>query len=173
MILSVKNQVYVFILCMVIGILAGLVYDLFKIVRKSIKHKNLFIQIEDLIYWILITFISFLILLYKNNGEVRMYGVIGLFIGYGINEYFLSSYTVSIGLKVVNYIVIVVKQFIKLIMFPIKVILKLLEKPMSIVNKKGKSKICKIKNMLKKFKNKLQFKLRVIRRNINILKEKE
>ncbi len=173
MILSVKEQVYVFLLCVSIGIFIGFIYDLFKILRKSIKHKDLFIQIEDLLYWIIVTFITFLVLLHRNNGEVRMYAVIGLIIGYVINETLISIGTVKLGVKFINYITIVIKQFIKLIIFPLKVIFKFLEKPLKFVNKKRKRKAYETKNMLKKNKNKLQFKVREIKRNINILKNKD
>ncbi len=173
MILSIRSQVDAFLLCIAIGVLAGFIYDIFKIIRKSFKHKLLFIQIEDFIYWIIVTFVSFLILLHKNGGDIRLYGVIGLFIGYTINETLISKWTVKIGLKCVMYMFIFIAQLIKIIMFPIKIILKIFEKPIKFILKKSKTKIYGTKNVLKKNKNKLQFKLRHIKKNFEILKDKK
>ncbi len=173
MILSISNQIRVFFLCVGIGLMSGFIYDLFKIIRKTFKHKNLYIQIEDLIYWIVVTFLAFLILLHKNNGEVRLYGMIGLLLGYVINEFLISRWTVLFGTKIVCYLLIMIKQFLKIIMFPIKVMIKILERPLKFVNKKSKNKINVTKNVLKKNKNKLKFKLGRVKRNLKILKDKK
>ncbi len=173
MILSISNEVNVFLLCILIGLLSGVIYDVFKIIRKSFKHKYFIIQIEDIMYWIIVTFMSFLILLHKNNGDIRMYGIIGWFIGYVINETLISKWTVKTGVKVVNYIIVFIKQFVKITIFPIRVLLKIFNRPLKFVTKKGKNKVYTTKNMLKKNKNKLQFKLRHIKKNIEILKDKK
>ncbi len=173
MILSIKNQINVFLLCVGIGLLAGFVYDIFKIIRKSFRHKNVYIQIEDFMYWIIVTFTSFLILLHKNNGAIRMYGIIGLLIGYVINETLVSKWTVEIGVRFVTYVLIFIKQLIKIVMFPIRVLLKIFKKPMYFVAKKSKKKIYATKNMLKKNKNKIQFKIRRIKKDFKILKDKK
>lgn len=161
MILSVSSQVYVFLLCVSIGLLAGLFYDFFKIIRASFEHKNFFVQVEDLIYWLIITFLSFLILLHKNNGEIRLYGFIGLVFGYIVNEILISKLTVKIGVKIILYIKIFIRQLFYVVFFPLRIIFK----PTKFFYKKSQK-------LLKKNKNKLKSKVGTVKRNLRIMKEK-
>ncbi len=159
MILSVSNQVYVFLLCVSIGVLAGFIFDLFRIIRKSFKHKNIYIQIEDILYWIIVTFISFLIILHKNNGEIRIYGFIAILIGYLINEYIFSKWTVQFGVKIIKLYIKLIKIIIASLILPIKTVLKIFEKPLLFIKNKTKTKMRSTKNTFITKNNNVKSKL--------------
>ena len=96
---STLNQAYLFIIFCATGILIGLIFDIFRIIRKLFKTPDFLTYIEDICFWI----ISGLILIYSififNNGEIRLYMFIA--ISLGIITYILtfSRFFVIIGYK--------------------------------------------------------------------------
>ncbi len=65
-----QNQAYAFIVFILNGFLIGLLFDIFRIFRKSFKTPDFITYLEDFIFWI----ITGLLLLYSifkfNNGEL-------------------------------------------------------------------------------------------------------
>lgn len=81
MITSVSSQAYVFLCTVISGALIALLYDLFRILRRVVRTGNLVTYAEDLLYWLIVTFIMLLTVYYSNDGELRAYLFIGAFIG--------------------------------------------------------------------------------------------
>lgn len=126
MILSFEFQLKIFFLALIIGFFVGFFYDIIRIFRNFVLHIKILIHIEDIIYWIFMSLIIFLIALYENNGEIRMFFLAGIFLGMGIYFYSFSK----IFLKIANKILFVIKKCIififECILTPFKLILKLL-----------------------------------------------
>lgn len=111
MILSLSNQAYIFLITILIGLIIGIVYDVFRLIRKIFVHKNIVVYIEDIIFGIISTFICFYVLLHKNNLELRAYLVVA--IALGIIFYFACiSYFV---MKIVYVLVKPISLLIQLI----------------------------------------------------------
>ena len=47
------NQTYLFIIFTIVGIIIGILFDIFRILRKSFKTKDIVTHIEDIFFWIL------------------------------------------------------------------------------------------------------------------------
>ena len=47
------NQAYIFAVFMINGIIIGILFDIFRILRKTIKTNDIFTYIEDIIFWIM------------------------------------------------------------------------------------------------------------------------
>ena len=58
------NQAYLFLIFMLNGAIIGLLFDFFRILRKSFKTNNLITYIEDILFWIL-SGISIIFSMYK------------------------------------------------------------------------------------------------------------
>ncbi|MDR2940066.1 MAG: spore cortex biosynthesis protein YabQ, partial [Clostridiales bacterium] len=84
MILSMYNQAYIFVATIGLGFLSGLIYDAFRIFRVAIKHNNILTQLEDIIYWVFVTFIMFRFVISNNDGEVRGFLIGGMVIGMAV-----------------------------------------------------------------------------------------
>ena len=56
-----QNQVYTFFIFILNGLLIGILFDTFRILRKSFKFSNIITNLQDIIFWIL----SGLILIYS------------------------------------------------------------------------------------------------------------
>lgn len=62
------NQAYLFLIFTLNGVLIGLFFDFFRILRKSFKTNNYITSIEDILFWIL-TGISIIFSMYKFAGR--------------------------------------------------------------------------------------------------------
>ena len=88
----ILNQANLFLIFTINGILIGLLFDIFRILRKSFKTSDIITYTEDLIFWIL----TGLLLLYSiftfSNGEVRFYMFLAVFCGCLIYMLLFSKY---------------------------------------------------------------------------------
>ncbi len=62
-----NNQAYSFIIFIINGILIGILFDIFRILRKSFKTSDFITCIEDVIFWILTGIISLYFIFCFNN----------------------------------------------------------------------------------------------------------
>lgn len=122
------NQAYLFLIFTLNGVFIGLLFDFFRILRKSFKTINLITYIEDIIFWIL-TGISIIFCMYKfSGGSLRLFMFLGLC--FGIILYMLTMSKIII--KTVVFIITTVKkiicQIIKIIIMPLKFIYNIIDK---------------------------------------------
>lgn len=127
--ISMGEQTSTFILTVCVGFFIGFVYDLFRILRKTLKHVNIFTQLEDLIFWIFVSLVMYYILLSKNYGEVRAFSIIGAFIGMIIYFMTLSQIFVPITVKTIGLIKKCIVFIIKIAFIPINFVIKLVKYP--------------------------------------------
>ena len=122
------SQAYLFLIFSINGILIGLLFDFFRILRKSFKTPDFVTYIEDFVFW----FLTGLIILYSifkfNNGELRAYIFIALFIGIVIYMLALSKYIIKVNVTIINFIKLIASKIINILIFPFKFVLNLLKK---------------------------------------------
>lgn len=108
------------------GILIGVIFDVFRILRRSFKTPNFITYIEDTLFWILSALIVMYSLFVFNNGQFRGYIFIGLFLGVAIYMLFFSKFIIKISVK----IILLIKKFISIIFrilsYPIVILYKAL-----------------------------------------------
>ena len=100
----VTNQAYIFLIFVLNGIIIGIVFDFFRILRISFKTKDFVTYIEDFVFWC----ITGMILLYSififNNGEIRFFMFLGVIIGIMLYMLMVSKYIIiNIRKKVVKF----------------------------------------------------------------------
>ena len=98
----VANQAYVFFIFTINGILIGLLFDFFRILRKAIKTSNFITYVEDIIFWILTGFIILYSIFVFNNGELRLFVFLGILIGVLVYMFFISEYFIRYNIKMIN-----------------------------------------------------------------------
>ena len=160
----VTNQAYLFLIFTVNGIIIGLLFDIFRILRRSFKTSDIITYIQDILFWIL----TGLILLYSiftfSNGEIRFYMFLGVFLGCLIYMLAFSKYFIKINVKIILVFKKIIGKLISIIIFPIKILIRFIKKiffkPINFVTintKKFKSNCQKkIKNAFKFQKKKVQ-----------------
>lgn len=122
------TQGQIFILFFVAGICIGLIYDIFRVLRKNFHTSNLITQIEDVIFLVFSGFLVLYSILKFNNGEVRFYLFMAIFLG--ILLYFLTiskPYVIIINV-IVKFCKNILVFIIKLIKIPYIFIKKTIKK---------------------------------------------
>lgn len=160
----VTNQAYLFLVFTINGIIIGLLFDIFRILRRSFKTSDIVTYLQDILFWILTGFILLYSIFTFSNGEIRFYMFLGVFLGCLIYMLLFSKYFIKINVKIILVLKNIIGKIILIIIFPIKIIIKFIKKmffrPINFVTiniKKIKSNCQKkIKSMLKLQKNKAQ-----------------
>ena len=122
MILSIKEQAAIFAISFLCGAGAAFIYDFIKILRIYIKHSVVVVQIEDMSYWLICSFVFFNILIDINAGDMRFYIPSGFFIGMAIYFIVFDKVIVFCLEKVINFIIKCIKLLIEIIITPFKLI---------------------------------------------------
>lgn len=124
----INNQAQLFLVFIINGIIIGIFFDFFRILRKSFKTSDFSTYIEDLLFWILTGF-SILFTLFKyNNGEIRLYMFLAIAIGIFLYMLIFSSYIIKINVSIILLLKKLLKKIIYFIFIPIKFILKIVKK---------------------------------------------
>lgn len=76
------RQFPVVLYSLALGALLGVFYDVFRIIRLFANPKNLSVFIQDIIYFLVSGFITFLFVLILNYGESRFYILAGEALGW-------------------------------------------------------------------------------------------
>ncbi|MBQ9298354.1 MAG: spore cortex biosynthesis protein YabQ [Clostridia bacterium] len=122
------SQAQVFFIFIVNGILISFIFDIFRILRKSFKTPDIITYIEDIVYWI-ITCIILAYSIYKfNNGQIRVYIFIGIFIGAMLYILTISKYIIKINVKIISFLKAIIIKIIYYIIYPAKQLLKISRK---------------------------------------------
>ncbi len=137
-ILSISEQSTLFLSTVVLGVITGFLYDVFRILRRTFKHPDFLTHIEDFLYWVIVTLVIFYFLLNKNYGEIRFYSIFGEFLGMGLYFLTISKFVMLVSMTVVNFLKQVIFTLIKLIWFPIGLILRLFIRPARFAKKSAK-----------------------------------
>lgn len=96
------NQVYVFLIFIMNGLLIGLLFDTFRTIRKSFKTSNIVTDFQDILFWLLTGLLILYSLFKFANGELRGYIFIGLILGYILYLLIFSSIYMKISLTIIN-----------------------------------------------------------------------
>lgn len=120
-----QNQAYSFLIFILNGLLLGILFDIFRILRKSFKTPDFVTYIEDIFFWILSGFILLYSIFKFNNGELRLYVFMGILIGIFIYMLLFSKIFINVS----TYIIRVLKKTFHILIFiPISFIIKIIKK---------------------------------------------
>ena len=109
------EQLYSFFIFFIIGIIISILFDIFRILRKSFKTTDFITYLEDIIFWILTGCIMLFSIFIFNNGEIRSYVFIGIAIGIISYMLIISRFFVKISVSIIKFIK-------KILSYPIKLI---------------------------------------------------
>lgn len=117
--MKIFSQEEIFLLFFIIGVIIGLIFDFFKVLRKAFKTKDLITFIEDLLFLFISGSLIVFGIIKLNGGEVRFYLFLGIFFGILIYSLTISKLYVIILYEFVrickNIVVFFVNIFFKLL----------------------------------------------------------
>ena len=149
----ITNQAFLFLVFVVIGLIIGLLFDVFRILRISFKTKDFVTYIEDILFWIITGILVLYSIFIFNNGEIRLFIFIGIAIGVILYIMLFSSLIIKYSVYIINFIKKVVRVVLKIIVIPIKCLIKVFKKvffkPISFVTINIRKIIDKLINKMK------------------------
>lgn len=126
----ITNQAYLFLIFVVNGLIIGLLFDFFRILRLSFKTKDFITYIEDIIFWIMTGIIILYSIFAFNNGEIRFFMFLGIALGVVLYITLFSSYIISISVHIITFLK---KIFIIPFSYVFKILKKIFIRPISFI----------------------------------------
>ncbi len=145
---SVNQEAYILLATIYGGILIGFIFDLYKVVRGIFHPKKFATNLQDIIFWTIITLVAFYILIFSNHGDLRFYNFLGFMLGVGLYQYLLSKPIVKTLLLIIRVLKQVIVDLIQLIIYPCRVGICLLGVPYDYCKKKTKPVYYKSKRII-------------------------
>lgn len=99
----INNQLTQFFLYVVSGMAISIFFDIFRVLRKSIKTPNIVTYIEDTIFWIVVGFFLIWEIFTISYGELRGYIFIGIILGIILYLVTISKYFINVNVKILNF----------------------------------------------------------------------
>jgi len=98
--ISSSRQLLSFLYAVVLGLLFSFVYDILKSYRIMKKSKDYWVLLQDIFYFFTLSVITFIFFLIFTNGEIRVFILLGLLLGFVLWRLTFSSFIVFILKKV-------------------------------------------------------------------------
>jgi len=144
---SIYSQAYIFLCALVGGVLIAFVYDTFRIKRKIISTGTIALYIEDILFWIMVAVIMFMVIYLYNDGEFRGYIIFGSALGAFLYIVLFSRVIVTSLVCVINFAAGVAKMIILVATYPVRLICRILAVPLNLLQKIFKKVFRKIRTV--------------------------
>lgn len=119
MIITLREQVNLVLYSFLAGMLTGLLFDIYRIIRGFGNPNKFFTVIEDTLFWIFSAIVIFIFLLYTNFAYITMYVYMWLIIGIFMYLRFISRHFLRIQRFVIMKIIKIVRVTGKIVFFPL------------------------------------------------------
>lgn len=116
-----QEQVFVFFL--IIGVIIGILFDIFRVLRKNFKTPDMITFIQDISFFLLSGILILYSIIKLNNGEIRFFLFLGIFFGILIYSLTISKLCViilSVFVRICKKIVLIPFSCYKMITNRIK-----------------------------------------------------
>lgn len=110
-----------FCYAIMLGALCGIIYDIIRVFRRIIKKGIAITVVEDIIYWLMVSILMFMLMYRENGGMVRGYAIIGMAFGMILYEISIGKFFVKYVSKFLNYIL---NRILKVLEWVLKKVLK-------------------------------------------------
>lgn len=124
----ITNQSYLFLIFCINGIIIGLLFDFFRILRRSFKTHDIVTYIQDVLFWILTGVILLYSIFTFNNGEIRLFMFLGIALGIIFYMLCISSYIIKINVTIINFFKNIIIKIFNIISIPFKAVYNLIRK---------------------------------------------
>ena len=124
----VTNQAYLFLIFILNGLIIGILFDFFRILRKSFKTSDIVTYIEDLLFWILAGIIILYSIFTFNNGEIRLFMFLAIVMGVIIYMFLFSSYVIRVNVAIIKFLKNITIKIFSFLSMPFKFIYKITKK---------------------------------------------
>lgn len=125
---SIGHEAAVLGISVLVGAVLFLLYDVLRIFRRIVPHGNIWIGVEDFLYWLICTAAVFVMLYRENEGMVRGFALGGLVVGMLLYYALLSRLVIRVNVLVLRSVLGAIGKIFGTLFGPILRILKKLYK---------------------------------------------
>ncbi len=128
--IPVLEQVRAFGSVVLTGVLIGFLLDLYRSWRWLVKPGRLGTGMGDVLFWLVVTPTALAILLWSNNGDLRGYVLLGMFLGWYAYARYLS-FRVQSGTR--RFWVVAGRTWsvvIRMVLWPLAVVVRIVRVPL-------------------------------------------
>lgn len=130
---NLEDQAVVFGLVFLCGAAVGVLFDIFRILRREVGAGARLTNVLDALFWVLAAILSSLWLYTVNDGELRWFEFLALAAGAGIYFAIISPALVFVVRWVIGIIKKVVLFVIKVLLLPARAVFRLLHRTFIII----------------------------------------
>ncbi len=116
--MQVPNYFSNVVIFCIVGIILGLILDIFRSIRKLKKSTNLVVAIQDVIYFVIIFIIMTLAIYFFLDDDIRVYIIMSILSGLFIYYKFFSKFVMVIY----SFILKKIGSFLRFVFLPFKFI---------------------------------------------------
>ncbi|SHK07519.1 spore cortex biosynthesis protein YabQ [Anaerobranca californiensis DSM 14826] len=114
--MSVWFQTYVLGVMLFWGVILGIIFDIYRFLVPTQKVKGIVQYILDFLFWIVVIVTTFVVLIFANYGEVRLYLIMGMTLGFILYFKTLSKLVIKILTFIRTTIIKIYKFIYKLLL---------------------------------------------------------
>lgn len=132
---TIASEGSLLLISFLFGILLMLIYDIFRILRRIIKHGTILTAIEDVIYWLFCAIGIFAMLYQENDGLLRWFVVGGVAVGMLLENKLISPWVIRLFVKILKAWMKIIKKIFDVVVRPVKKVCRFLKKELKKLKK--------------------------------------
>lgn len=118
MIISISTQIRFIIVSIMAGMVTGVLFDFYRLIRGFKDLNKIVIFIEDTLFWVFAAIIVFIFLMYTNYAYMEMYVYVLLGIGVCLYLKFFSDLLIALHNRLFKVLGRAFRIFIYIIIYP-------------------------------------------------------
>lgn len=116
----IHHEMLLFLQAVITGAVLLLCYDFLRALRRVIPHTAFFVAAEDLIFWLCSGFLFFSSVYRSNQGTLRFFLFLGIFLGGLLWALTISTFFVKLCTRILEVPAVLLKILIKWLLFPVR-----------------------------------------------------
>ncbi len=121
-----NNTLLLYSVCF--GFCIGLFYECFRFIRLSFPHPLLLVALEDLIFWLIVSFSYLFFTFLFSDGIPRWFSLFGSAVGFWVYLNSLGKLLMFFSKSILNAIRFIIRTIYKLLVFPLVFVFKKITK---------------------------------------------
>lgn len=132
--IPIEAQFFALVAMVLFGIFMGIAFDIYRELKITFQLNPITTNIWDFIVWLIFIFLAYIVLLYTNYGEVRLYIFMGIAVGLLVYFRFFSRMARK-PIRIILFLLLKTVSFLfSVVKVPITILQKILVFPANILS---------------------------------------
>lgn len=140
---EILGEVDFLIRSMLLGVTITFLYDIIRIFRRVLRHRNFWVSIEDILFWIFCSLCIFYLLYQENNGMLRWFVIMGAGAGMLLYKITVSRPFVNLTVKAAGFVLKHLGKLFRFLTKPLRIFRKFLKNQLTRAWKMFRIILCK------------------------------